>query len=631
MQNYSKRNSCSGFKDSKLPKFVDTLEDNLPALIWSIFPDGEADDFSRSWTFFSGFDLERLGGTGWLRAVHPADRTKLLRLNSKNFSTAIGSVDARIRGADGAFRWFLINRDGPLNAEGGEKSRQLVAVPMHERKLAELARDGDLARISTTLQHVPTMIWRTGASGEMDYANDRYLEAWDRTFEEVEGWGWGDAVHPEDRQGILDYWASHLESDDDGIYEFRAGSPEAGYRWFLSTSTALRDECGEIVNWYGATFDIEDRKQMEERLRRSEAFLRKAQLLSKTGSVGVNLLTGDHYWSDETYRIFEIDRSVKLGFATLIERVHPEDREIMADVTKRFRQAETGVDAQLRLLMPDGRLKHVRILASNDEEAGDENVYIGAIMDITAAKLAEESAQQAGAELARVMRIATMAELAGSIAHEVNQPLAAILAYGKASLRWMNRPVPEMGEAKAAIEQAVAGAERARDVVARLRQVFTRKDPEPSILDLNELVERTLPLLQPQVGRHQADVRLDLANGLPAVTADPVQIQQVIINFVTNGLQAPRPENAVACALQIRTELDDASRVVLSVTDNGRGIPNDSINRLFEPFFTTKNEGMGMGLSICRTIIQSHSGHISARNEPNGGATVSFMLPMAAS
>jgi len=616
-------------KDSHLPKFVESIEERLPALIWSLFPNGHADYFSRSWITVCGFDLERLSGTGWLRAIHPADRTRLLSLNSHIVTSDASSVDVRIRGADGAFRWFLVNGEAPIPAEGGSTPCQLVAVPIHDRKIAEDGRDQTAAAIGATLQHVPTMIWRTAPTGEMDYANDRYLAAWGQTFDEVAGWGWKDAIHPDDQAGIVDYWASHVDSDDDGIYEFRAGSPEAGYRWYLSTSTALRDEHGRIIQWYGATFDIEDRKQMEERLRRSEAFLRKAQLISKTGSVGVNLLTGDHYWSDETYRIFEIDRSVELGFDTLLGRVHPEDRDVMAGVAKRFRQAETGVDAQLRLVMPDGRLKHVRILASQADEAGDESIYIGAIMDITTAKLAEESAQQAGAELSRVMRIATMAELAGSIAHEVNQPLAAILAYGKAGLRWMNRPVPEMGEAKEAVEHAVANAERARDVVARLREVFTRKTPEPSLLDLNDLVEGTLSLLQPQISRHQAEVSLELAHGLPSVSADAVQIQQVIINFVTNGLQAPAKREATMRTLQIRTEQDEAGRVVLAVTDNGQGIPQDHIERLFEPFFTTKTEGMGMGLSICRTIIHSHSGHISARNEPNGGATVSFMLPVA--
>jgi len=609
---------------------IEGIDDQLPALIWWQRRDGRVDRINNAWLTFTGLSRDALLGDGLLVIVHDDDRDALLGLNQTSGSGS-HTLEVRFKAGDGIFRWFLVNasRTGEDMLEA--TSRAYVALPIHDRALKEAARVHSYADLDATVLHVPTMIWRTAASGEMEYANDRYLAAWGQSFDQIKGWGWKDSIHPDDRDGIVDYWAAHVDSDEDGTYEFRAGNERTGYRWYLSTSTALRDEHGAIQKWYGATFDIEDRKQAEERLRRSEAFLRQAQLISKTGSAGFNILTGEHYWSDETYRIFELDHGVEPSFDAYLGRVHPEDRDSASRILDRFRAAEPGVDVQHRLLMPDGRVKHVRILAGPADASYEKGIYIGAIMDVTAARLAEDGVQHANAELARVMRIATMAELAASIAHEVNQPLAAILMYGKAAMRWMNRAVPDMAEAKAAAENVVNSAQRAKEVVAQLRAVFTRKDPVPVALDLNILVETTLPLLQSQLGRYNAAVSLALSADLPLVKADPVQIQQVLINLVTNGLQSPPAGQTLDRRLWIRTMSDRSGVASLCVTDDGQGIAEDKIDRLFEPFFTTKADGMGMGLSICRTIIESHGGAIAARNEDGAGATVSFTLPGAGS
>jgi two-component system sensor kinase FixL len=229
--------------------------------------------------------------------------------------------------------------------------------------------------------------------------------------------------------------------------------------------------------------------------------------------------------------------------------------------------------------------------------------------------------------LTRIARISTMAELTASIAHEINQPVSGILTSGEACLRWLNRAEPDIAEAREAIERVVVGARRASDVVRQLRAIYTRKDPAPTKFDLNDLVSGTLPLLRSHINHHRDSVSLGLAGDLPAIFADPVQIQQVVINLLANGLQAPRKSDAGERRITIETAGDEAC-VTLRVSDDGLGIDEAHLANIFEPFFTTKNDGMGMGLSICRSIAESHGGRMFARSNAAGGATVGFALPI---
>ncbi|WP_245472293.1 PAS domain-containing sensor histidine kinase [Rhizobium jaguaris] len=477
------------------------------------------------------------------------------------------------------------------------------------------------------LQNMPTMIWRTTAAGEMDYANERYLARWGQTHDTINGFGWKDSVHPDDRDGIVSYWANHVGTDVDGMYEFRAGSPSTGYRWYLSIATPRRDDNGNVVQWYGATFDIEDRKRAEYQLRRNEAFLRQGQLINKSGSVGANLRTGEHHWSDETYRILEFDQGVTPGFGPYLQRVHPDDIDLVREKLEHVKRNEIEVEFEHRLSFPDGRIKHLRVLVNPAPAGLDDLNTVGVIMDVTSAKMAEREMHRAQAELTRVTRIATMAELTASIAHEINQPLSGILTNGEAGLRWLNRDEPDITEATEAIERVVVGARRVSDVVRQLRAIFTRKDPAPTKFDLNDLVRGTLPLLRSHINHHQGAVSLSLAGNIPAIFADPVQIQQVVINLLTNGLQAPRKSDTHERRLTIETARDEVS-VTLRVSDDGLGIDDAHLTNIFEPFFTTKNDGMGMGLSICRSIVESHGGRMFAQANPAGGATVGFALPI---
>ncbi|WP_262269478.1 PAS domain-containing protein [Microvirga yunnanensis] len=599
--------------------------DSVQALVCEFHVERGGRRFNRAWELFTGISPANLLGDAWLKAVHEEDRGTLS--DAAVSESGSRSVDIRIQHRDGQYHWFLVNIALATDSHLPCSSRVLVALPINERKASEFARESEAADIRILLQNVPTMIWRTTADGDMDYANERYLARWAQTLETVSGRGWKDPVHPDDRDGLVSYWANHIKTGADGMYEFRVGSPTTGYRWYLSICTPRRDENGNVVQWYGATFDIEDRKRAEQQLRRNEAFLRQGQLISKSGSVGADLRTGEYHWSDESYRILEYEQDVTPGLDPYLRRVHPDDVDLVREKLEHAKRNSCDVEFEHRLFFPDGRIKHLRVLVNPAHAGPDDLSTVGVIMDITSTKMAEQEMHRAQTELTRITRIATMAELTASIAHEINQPLSGILTNGEACLRWLNRAEPDIAEATEAIERVVVGARRVSDVVRQLRAIFTRKDPVPLKFDLNDLVTGTLPLLRSHINHHRGSVGLRLADNLPAVFADPVQIQQVLSNLLMNGLQAPRKSDTGERRLTIETARDE-NGVTLRVSDDGLGIDEAHRSTIFEPFFTTKTDGMGMGLSICRTIIESHGGRMFAHANAAGGATVGFALPV---
>ncbi|WP_397453062.1 ATP-binding protein [Pseudomonas sp. NA-150] len=258
---------------------------------------------------------------------------------------------------------------------------------------------------------------------------------------------------------------------------------------------------------------------------------------------------------------------------------------------------------------------------------GNPNAVLVTNNDVTAARQAEEALYRSQVELAHITRVMTLGELAASIAHEVNQPLAAVTTNAEAGLRWLNRQVPDLAEVRSAITRISSEAQRASEVIRGIRAMSRKSDPEHLHLDLLEVVLESLGLLKRELSQHGIVLQLGLAAGLPAVRGDRVQLQQVIINLVMNGMQAMYGVNETQRLLSV--ELNQvAEELVLEIYDSGPGIPEPDLAKLFTAFFTTKKEGLGMGLSICRSIIEAHGGQISARNLPNAGAALQISLPV---
>ncbi len=373
---------------------------------------------------------------------------------------------------------------------------------------------------------------------------------------------------------------------------------------------------------------IEDQKRIADTLQHSEMYLAEAQRLSHTGSLGWNASSGKIFWSEETFRIFEYDKAPSATVDMVLKRTHPEDLALVRSTIGRASKDGKDFDLEHRLLMPDGSVKHVHVVAHalSDKSGGVE--FVGAVLDVTAAKRAAEELHKAQTELAHVTRVTTLGELTASIAHEVNQPLAAVITNAGACLRWLDRATPDLDEARGAVDRIIKDGNRASEVIRRVRALANKTGSEKVLLDINDVVNEVIVLVQRELVRHRVPLRIELAPALPMVLADRVQLQQVIINLVINGIEAMQAVTDVPRQLTIRTtHQDEARQVLVAVEDCGIGISAEKAGQLFNAFFTTKSGGMGMGLSICRSIVEDHGGRMWASDNAGPGATFQFTLP----
>ncbi|WP_248295460.1 ATP-binding protein [Paraburkholderia sp. UYCP14C] len=396
-------------------------------------------------------------------------------------------------------------------------------------------------------------------------------------------------------------------------------------RWTLQY-----DDRGAPLATLETNNDITQRKRAEEMLRRSQAqYLAEAQKLSRTGSFGWNIATGELYWSEEAFAIFEHDPANRPSIDSVRQRVHPEDMHIFERILRQAGEKTEAVDIEHRLRFPDGRVKYLHVVMHDTQDDTGNRQYIGAVMDITQAKQTEAQLQRAQNELARASRITALGELSASIAHEVGQPLAAIVTNGEACLRWLRREPLNMEEIEGCVTQMTDEGNRAAAIVQRVRMLMKGAPPERKAVGVNELIEETAKLIRGEAERHASSLVLSLDPKLRDVLADRVQLQQVLINLIVNGMQSMsaaigRREMVVA------STIDPEGYALVSVRDSGPGISEENLPHLFDAFFTTRGTGMGMGLAICSSIIEAHGGRIWVANNPEGGATFSFSLPASA-
>jgi PAS domain S-box-containing protein len=376
------------------------------------------------------------------------------------------------------------------------------------------------------------------------------------------------------------------------------------------------------------------RKRKEDELRRSEAYLAEAQKLSLTGSFGWSVSADEHFWSDETFRIFEYDPSAKVTLQMVLKRVHPDDLSLVKQIIERA--SHDGQDWELgyRLLMPNGAVKHVHVVAHATSSTSGNHEFVGAVMDVTATRRAEEAQRRGQADLARVSRMTTLGELTASIAHEVNQPLGSIVNNANACLSLLTHGAPQIGEIRQALLEIIQGTDQASAVISRVRQLVRKAPSERTILNLIDVVQEVLVLARHELAARQVTVLTGLAEDLPLVQGDRVQLQQVLLNLIVNGMDAMNATEQSKRALTIcgRHEMRDGqSMCLVSVQDAGIGFKSEEMDRLFDAFYTTKPQGMGMGLAISRSIIEAHGGRLWAEPNPGQGANFIFSLPEALS
>ncbi|MGB7600515.1 MAG: PAS domain S-box protein [Candidatus Sulfotelmatobacter sp.] len=374
--------------------------------------------------------------------------------------------------------------------------------------------------------------------------------------------------------------------------------------------------------------DITERKRAEQELRRSQAFLAEAQHLSRIGSFSWRLPTDEIVWSEQLYHIFQIDPDARVTFELIGTRIHPEDLSVFQEHIERSRWHRSDVQLEFRLQMPDGAVKFVHVAAHIRGDQGQLE-YIGAVQDVTERRSSEEALSKARSALSHVARVTSLGVLTASIAHEVNQPLSGIVTNASTCLRMLAADPPNVEGARETARRTIRDGNRASEVITRLRSLYGKKDPTIESVDLNEATREVLALSARELQRNRVIVQQELADDQLLVAGDRVQLQQVILNLVRNASDAMSAVDDRSRQLLIRTERDEGDRVRLMVQDAGLGFDPKAADRLFESFYTTKNDGMGIGLSVSRSIIESHHGHLRATLNKGSGATFSFSIPRA--
>ena len=457
---------------------------------------------------------------------------------------------------------------------------------------------------------------------------------WNRGAEELYGWSAAEAVG-QSFHGLTQTRFPAPEAD------IRADLLAAG-RWagelsrtrrdgsdiVISSRLALwRDRTGKPVAVLATNNDITERQKAKAALAQSEAFLAEAQRLSKTGSIAIRLPDGSMTWSEEAYRILGYAQDVSPDAARVLAHTHPEDLESALAVRERMCAGQPHVCASQRLLLPDGTVKHVKLVARLTAAEPGRTEYVGALMDVTEAVQTQRALQRSQAELAHVTRITTLGELAASIAHEVTQPIAAIVTCGGSALRWLDRPSPDLAEARQSIGQMIRDAGRAGEIVRRIRAMARKHDASFGPVDLNGLVEEAVELVRRELQDQRIETVLDLGIPAPIVHGDRVQLQQVLLNLLVNAVQAMSGVDGRRRRIWLATAAD-AHNARLTVRDAGNGFRAEDAEDLFNAFYTTKPDGVGMGLSICRSIAEGHGGAIRAEAPPEGGAIFQLTLPL---
>jgi len=373
--------------------------------------------------------------------------------------------------------------------------------------------------------------------------------------------------------------------------------------------------------------EVAERRRAEDALKRSEAFLAEGQRLSRVGSFSWRLDTDEITFSEELYRIFEFDCDAAVMLEQIVGRVHPEDVPLLSEKIDLARRNINDHDYAIRLRMPDGRVKYLRTKSYGIRDRDGRLEHVGAMQDATEHRLSEEALAKVSSELAHVTRVSSLGVLTASIAHEINQPLSGIVTNASTCLRMLAADPPNVDGARETARRTIRDGNRASDVITRLRALCSKKETTIESLDLNEAIREVIALSLSELQRNRVILRTELADDLPLITGDRVQLQQVVLNLLRNASDAMSAVDDRPRHMVITTEREEGDRVRLTVQDGGVGLDPQAMDRLFEAFYTTKNDGMGMGLSVSRSIIERHHGRLWAAPNDGPGATFSFSIP----
>ncbi len=608
------------------------IVDSIPGMVAVINTSGEVAFLSKPVLDYYGKSLEEINDQ-WITGdmIHPEDRPGLIQAFTRSLASGDpAEVELRARRFDGVYRWFDL-RGRPLRDRQGRIVRwYFLQTDIDDRKRAEEKLRESEYDARLIVDSIPGLIAVLSASGEVERLNQPMLDYLGKSLEESRQWAVDDTVHPDDRLGYVQAFAQAFATGDPVEYEaVRVRRFDGVYRWLNMRGLPLRDRQGHVVRWYFLLTEIDDRKRAEDALRESEYESRLIvdsipgliAVLDKSGELErVNQPILDYLGKSlEECRQWAVD-----------DTIHPDDRPAYLQAFGRSFAAGEPVEydaARIRRFDGVYRWLNMRGLPLRDRQGHIVRWYF-LLTEIDDRKRAEDALRQAQSDLARINRVTTMGELAASLAHEVNQPIGGVLINASVCLRKLGHDNPDFGEARAAVTRIQRDAQRAADVIRKIRSQFEKAAPNREILDINEIIRATVDLLRSEASRYNILVRTELAANLPQIIGDRVQLQQVTMNLIVNSLEAMKDVEGIR-ELAIRSQLGENEQLLVTVSDTGMGFPPQLAEQIFDPFFTTKPHGTGMGLRISRSIIESHGGRLWAAGTTERGATFHLSLPAA--
>ncbi|MCO5731510.1 PAS domain S-box protein [Rhizobium sp. SSA_523] len=602
-------------------------------MAWSTTSDGMLDYANHQFLDYIGMPLADIARENFYRLFHPDDVDRLASEWSHIMASRTArEVDGRIRRADGTYRWCTLRQKPQLDTIGNVLRWYGIVLDIEDRKQAENALNEAKSALAASEQNLrliidslPVLVWSARPDGSADFVNQSWLDYAGLPADRILGWGFLDLYHPDDIPEMVEIWKRDLEHSDSTQLKGRIRGSDGTYRWFYFAGRKLTDAKG-VVRWFGCNIDIENLQRAENRLRESEAELRASEqelnLIINTIPAMAWSCTADgrlQYWNKNLIDFvgLEIEDLEGFGFFRVF---HPDDVDRMRvswETIVTTRQP-SPVDARIRRF--DGEYRWFNLQQSPLLDAqGNVVRWYGVVFDIEDRKRVEESLRQSQSQLAQVTRLTTIGELAVSIAHEINQPLMAVVTNAGTCLRWLQDGNVDIEQARLAAERVVRDGHRAGDIVSSIRAMAQRSPVQMERTDFKTMLRDVLYLLQGEMQTRAVQIVTDLPEAAVNVLGDRTQLQQVLLNLIMNSAESI--PHGVEGSITINCAEISQEEIEVIVSDTGQGLHAEQLDRLFEPFYTTKPDGIGMGLSICRSIIEAHGGRIgAAANHPRGSS-----------
>jgi PAS domain S-box-containing protein len=564
------------------------------------------------------------------KAIHADDRDSMRKAVENSLNTGMEyEAEHRVILPNGQIRWLTTRGRVEFSGDGKPTRMRGVSLDVTPRKLGEEALSESEERFRIVADAAPVFIWMSGVDKLCTFFNKPWLEFTGRTIEQEMGNGWAEGVHPDDLQSCFKTYTEAFDARQSFVMQYRLRRHDGEYRWISDTGVARYDAQEKFAGYIGSCMDVTELMRKEQALREFEERVVLAAEAAHLGVWEMNTATNELWMSNGARTLFQFDSDTRLDYEAVQDRVHPEDRALRDSAVKGAIETRSQYEIEYRVLLPDGTL---RWIGSRGRCVTEENGtrLIGVSIDITPRKRAEAEARHYHEEVGHLSRVAAVGELATSIAHELNQPLSGIISNAGAGRRLLDRGDADLRELRDILGDIVADGRRAGDVIRGIQSMVRKGVIARQRVNLNELVINVARMVNPSAMLQSCEVQTLLGPDLPPVEVDPIQLQQVLLNLVINAFDAmhdtPRSRRKVVIVTE--RNADDAIRA--SVRDYGVGISEEARDRLFDHFFTTKAQGLGMGLAIVRSIVESHGGTIDGENVEGGGAQFHFILPTSA-